>query len=82
MGLKLADLSVLAYANHFTLWYYRTDDKSVSTKGYFNHAADIMNDGDLIIANVDVNDTPITALYVVSDSTPGAVTVRAYSLSE
>jgi len=49
------DLSVLAYANGFTLWHYTTATDAaaaVDTTGYFNDAADMLRVGDIIIANV------------------------------
>jgi hypothetical protein len=79
MSLKLTDLSVLAYANNFTLWHYRTTDNAVTTAGYFNNAADMMSVGDLLIANVDTDGTPVTKFYVVTGNTGGAVTVAVYS---
>lgn len=46
------NLSVLAYANGFTLWHYRTDNDGISTvasDGYFNAAADMLRSGDRIM---------------------------------
>ena len=42
------NLSVLAYANGFTLWHYATADLAaeVDTAGYFNAAADMLRAGD------------------------------------
>jgi hypothetical protein len=77
MSLKLADLSVLAYANNFTLWHYKTVDSSVTTAGYYNNAADMMNLNDLIIANIDTDGTPSTVLYSVTGISSGVVTVTA-----
>lgn len=79
MALKLNDLSVLAYANNFTLWHYKTIDSSVTSAGYFNNASDIMRIGDLVIANVDTDGTPINKLYLVTGNTGGVVTVTVYS---
>lgn len=44
-------LSVLAYANGFTLWHYRTEDSraAVSTPGYFDAARDMLRFGDVIM---------------------------------
>ena len=79
MALILSDLSVLAYANNFTLWHYTTIDSSVTTAGYFNFAVDMMQRGDLIIANLDTDGTPSTKFYIVTAVTGGAVTVAVYS---
>lgn len=77
MSLQLADLSVLAYANHFTQWHYKTQDSSVLTAGYFNNAADMMKVNDLIIATADIDESPVTQFYIVNDITSGVVTVAA-----
>lgn len=79
MSLALNNLSVLAYANNFTLWHYKTTDASVTSGGYFNNAADVMRVGDLIIANVDTDGTPLNKFYVVTGLSGGTVTVTVYS---
>jgi hypothetical protein len=79
MSLILNDLSVLAYANNFTLWHYKTEDSAVTGTGYFNNASDMMRANDLIIANVDTGGTPGTKFYVVTGNTGGVVTVALYS---
>ena len=79
MSMKLSDLSVLAYANNFTLWHYKTDDAVVTTSNYFDSAADMVNPNDLIIATVDTDGTPATQFYIVSAVSGGVVTVAAYS---
>lgn len=83
MSLKLNDLSVLAYANNFTLWHYVTADNAVTGAGYFNAASDMLRVNDLIIANVDVEDAGNTAtiFYVVTGNAAGVVSVSAYSAS-
>ena len=50
--LVLSNLSVLAYANKFTLWHYKTEDKlSTLLEGnYFGAAEAMVEEGDLIIA--------------------------------
>jgi FMN phosphatase YigB (HAD superfamily) len=42
------NLSVLSYANGFTLWHYRTTDLAadVDNVGYFNPATDALHVGD------------------------------------
>ncbi len=79
MSLALSDLSVLAYANNFTLWHYTTVDSAVTSGGYFNNAVDMMRVGDLIIVNIDTDGTPSTKLYIVTGNTGSAVTVTVYS---
>jgi hypothetical protein len=79
MTFAAADLSVLAYANNFTLWHYTTADTAVTGAGYFNSAVDMLRVNDLIIANIDTGDTPETIFYIVTGNDGSAVTVTAYS---
>tara|TARA_B100001093_G_C26383134_1_gene823825 strand:- start:394 stop:633 length:240 start_codon:yes stop_codon:yes gene_type:complete len=74
-----SDLSVLAYANNFTLWHYTTTDLSVEGAGFFNDAAGMLNVNDLIIANIDTDGTPDTTFYIVTANDGGSVTIAAYS---
>lgn len=74
-----SDLSVLAYANNFTLWHYTTADTAVTSANYFNNASDMLRVNDLIIANIDTGDTPQTIFYIVTGNAGGVVTVAAYS---
>ena len=55
MAFSSKNLSVLAYANGFTLWHYTTVDLAtdVDTSGYFNDATDIVRVGDMILTNAD-----------------------------
>ncbi|MGH1455822.1 MAG: hypothetical protein ACRBDI_03485 [Alphaproteobacteria bacterium] len=73
------DLSVLAYANNFTLWHYTTPDDAVTGAGYFNASADMVQVGDLIIANIDTDGTPATIFYIVMANDGASVTITAYS---
>lgn len=79
MSLVLSDLSVLAYANNFTLWHYKTTDSSVTGGNYFNNAADMMNVNDLIIVNLDTDGSPSTKFYIVTGVSSGVVTVAVYA---
>ena len=79
MAFKLSDLSVLAYANNFTLWHYKTTDAAVTGTGYFNSGSDMMRVNDLIIANVNTGASPITKFYIVTGNSGGVVTVAVYS---
>ena len=40
MAFLARELSVLAYANGFTLWHYRTSADDLLTPGYFDSAQD------------------------------------------
>ncbi|MAE52429.1 MAG: hypothetical protein CMH27_11530 [Micavibrio sp.] len=81
MSFKVSDLSVLAYANNFTLWHYVTQDDAITTAGYFDKAADMLRVNDLIIANIDTDGSTATAtvFYVVTANTGSSVTIEAYS---
>ena len=77
MAYASKDLSVLAYANGFTLWHYTTVDLAadVDTTGYFNDAADMLRIGDIIVANVDTDGTPASGFYLVNANAAGVVDV-------
>lgn len=79
MPFQSKDLSVLAYANNFTLWHYTTFDSSVTTAGYFNSAADMLRVNDLIIANIDTDGTPSTKFYIVTGNTGSVVSITVYA---
>lgn len=79
MAFAANDLSVLAYANNFTLWHYVTTDNAITTAGYLNAAASMLNVNDLIIANIDTDGTPATVFYVVTANTGSSVSITAYS---
>jgi len=53
MAFQNKNLSVIAYANGFTLWHYAADDTlaSISATGYFNSVKTLMNIGDIVIVN-------------------------------
>lgn len=56
--MQMTSLSVLSYANGFTLWHYRTTDtaSTVRTPEYFAPARDMLRANDLIIINaIDEN---------------------------
>lgn len=76
MAFQNKKLSVIAYANGFTLWHYAANETltAISTNGYFNNVATLMNTGDIIIINAS-NGTSIKSITV----TDGAVTVAALS---
>ncbi len=51
MAFAARELSVLAYANGFTLWHYRTAADDLLSPGYFDSAQELLREGDQIIAN-------------------------------
>ncbi|HYG89536.1 MAG TPA: hypothetical protein VD978_25145 [Azospirillum sp.] len=77
MAFASKDLSVLAYANGFTLWHYTTPDAAatVDTVSYFNGAADMLRIGDMILANTGTGSTPVAGVLVVAANAAGSVDV-------
>jgi hypothetical protein len=77
MAYASKDLSVLAYANGFTLWHYTTQDLAadVDTIGYFNGAADLLRVGDMVLANCAVGAAPSGGVLIVASNAAGVVDV-------
>ncbi len=75
MAFKLKDLSVLAYANGFTLWHYRTADPDtlVDDANYFLEAVEMLREGDMILANTGVGGTPSGGLFRILSNTGTAI---------
>ena len=74
MAFQNKNLSVIAYANGFTLWHYAANETmaTITTSGYFNIVKTLMNTGDVIIING--SDKTSIKKIAVSDS---AVTTAA-----
>ncbi len=64
--LKTRDLSVLGYANGFTLWHFVTGDKAddLERTGYFDEAADMLRPGDFILANSSHDNSHVASLLL------------------
>lgn len=77
MAFQSRNLSVLAYANGFTLWHYTTADAAttVDTAGYFNDASEMLRVGDMILANTDTDGSPGGGIFRVSENAGGTVDV-------
>jgi len=77
MAFQSKDLSVLAYANGFTLWHYTTIDTAITvdTAGYFNPATDMVRIGDMVMANTDTDGAPASGIYLVNANALGIVDV-------
>ncbi len=77
MAYQSKDLSVLAYANGFTLWHYTSVDLAadIDTSGYFDNASDLLRVGDMVLANADTDGTPASGIYLVSSNASGVVDV-------
>ena len=76
MAFQNKNLSVIAYANGFTLWHYKENATlaNITASGYFSSLKTLMNSGDIIL----INGSNGTAIKVVSIS-DGVVTVGALS---
>ena len=67
MAFQNKNLSVIAYANGFTLWHYKTEDTMQELlSGYFTTVADLMNVGDIIIINAG-NENGIRAITKIEN---------------
>lgn len=77
MSFSPKELSVLAYANGFTLWHYRTADSAstVDTHGYFKAAGEVFRPGDMILANTGLGGSAAAGLFLVNHAEAGAVDV-------
>ena len=76
MAFQNKNLSVIAYANGFTLWHYKENATlaTITASGYFSSVKTLMNSGDIIL----INGSNGTSIKVVSIS-DGVVTVGALS---
>ena len=74
MAFQNKNLSVIAYANGFTLWHYISDGKlsGASAGSFFNPVSPLMNTGDIII----INAADTTGLRKVTATSPN-VTVAS-----
>lgn len=74
MAFQNKNLSVIAYANGFTLWHYAENVTmaTITASGYFNDVKTLMNTGDIVIINASDN-TSLKKVAVVS----GNVTTAA-----
>ncbi len=57
MSFQNKNLSVIAYANGFTLWHYSGSETlaTITANGYFNSVKTLMNIGDIVIINASDN---------------------------
>lgn len=54
MAFSLRNLSVLAYANGFTLWLYKSgsdDHHTIAKNGFFEEAGDMLAGGDMVMVS-------------------------------
>ncbi|CAK0744756.1 conserved hypothetical protein [uncultured Gammaproteobacteria bacterium] len=75
MAYASKDMSVLAYANGFTLWHYATADvvATVEGAGYFNLATDMVRPGDIVLTNSSTGSTPVANIHTVATNAAGVV---------
>jgi len=73
------ELSVLAYANGFTLWHYRTADPAAQVTAesagageapYFAGADELLREGDQIIVNLQGGNRPALMNLMVTEAGP------------
>ena len=76
MAFQNKNLSVIAYANGFTLWHYKENATlaTITASGYFSSVKTLMNSGDIIL----INGSNGTTIKVISIS-EGVITVGALS---
>jgi hypothetical protein len=68
-------LSVLAYANGFTLWHYRTADGAgalTAEAGYFAAADELLRAGDRILVSLAGGNRPAQIDLLVTAAAPAA----------
>jgi hypothetical protein len=54
MVFSVRELSVLAYANGFTLWHYKAGEggaQAAAKPGFFDPAADLLANGDMVLVS-------------------------------
>ena len=76
MAFQNKNLSVIAYANGFTLWHYASTTDSISTisaTGYLNDVKTLMNIGDVVIINASDNTSIKKINITASNVTTGAL---------
>ncbi len=76
MAFQNKNLSVIAYANGFTLWHYAENVAlaTITASGYFDSVKSLMNNGDIVIINAS-DKTSIKSIAVSS----GVITTTALS---
>ena len=88
MAFAIRNLSVLAYAQGFTLWHYRAnvptlgatlvqpvDVVEVSQPGFFDSAADMLASGDMLLVS-----TPAAGAVLFVTATEGGVRTASFGL--
>jgi len=71
MAFAIRNLSVLAYANGFTLWHYKSSAEAlerVTARDYFEDAADMLSGGDILMLTA-TDGARIVAITAAPDGT-------------
>ena len=73
------NLSVLAYANGFTLWHYTSTDTAadMTGAGYFNGASDLLRANDLVLVNTDTDGSAGARIISIAGVSAGVVSLGA-----
>ena len=74
MAFQNKNLSVIAYANGFTLWHYTANETmaTITASGYFDGVSTLMNSGDIVIINAS-DSTAIKTIKVVDSVSVSAL---------
>jgi hypothetical protein len=78
MAFKNRNMSVIAYANGFTLWHYSSSDNTlaeIETDGYFNPINKLCAVGDIIV----INATDTTGMRRIASIDDGQVKLTKLS---
>lgn len=69
MAFQNKNLSVIAYANGFTLWHYAANEtmETICASGYFDDVKTLMNTGDVVIINASDN-TAIKKINIAANN--------------
>jgi hypothetical protein len=75
MAYQKTNLSVLAYANGFTLWHYTTTEANtaIEAANYFNSAAPLVRPGDMVLSNTSTGTTPVGNVYLIASNNGSTV---------
>jgi hypothetical protein len=75
MAYASANLSLVGYANGFSMWHYTSTDAAatIDSSGYFNSASGQLAVGDFIFAHADTGGTPAYGVFVVLSNSSGVV---------
>ena len=67
MAFDKTDLALMAHGGDISMWSYKSNDTAavIDSAQYFNDAVAILNVGDFIFANADVDGTPAYGVFVV-----------------